>query len=91
MNTTGKVFTGAHQISVQSLYTSGNTTATASLKVDIELSDIPPTYPYHCDRDVAVVSCPRFKFQAKPCAGARGEQRGSSAYVADRVDYDGGS
>ena len=43
INTTLKVFTGAHQISVQSLDASGNTTATASLTVDGEPSDIPPT------------------------------------------------
>ena len=43
INTTLKVFTGAHQISVQSLDASGNITATASLTVDGEPSDIPPT------------------------------------------------
>ena len=43
INTTLKVFTGAHQISVQSLDASGNPTGTASLTVDGEPSDIPPT------------------------------------------------
>jgi hypothetical protein len=43
INTTLKVFTGAHQISVQSLDASGNSTATASLAVEGEPSDIPPT------------------------------------------------
>jgi len=42
INTTVKVFTGTHQVSVQSLDTSGNPTATASLTVDAEPSDIPP-------------------------------------------------
>ena len=43
INTTLKVFTGTHQISVQSLDASGNATATASLTVDGEPSDSPPT------------------------------------------------
>ncbi len=42
INTTVKVFTGTHQVSVQSLDASGNPTATASLTVDAEPSDIPP-------------------------------------------------
>jgi hypothetical protein len=42
INTVVKVFTGAHQISVQSLDASGNPTATASLSVDGEPADIPP-------------------------------------------------
>jgi hypothetical protein len=42
INTAVKVFTGAHQVSVQSLDASGNPTATASLNVVAEPSDIPP-------------------------------------------------
>src|SRR5205807_7752373 len=42
INTSIKVFTGTHQISVQSLDASGNATATASLTVDAEPGDIPP-------------------------------------------------
>jgi PKD domain len=42
LNTALKVFTGAHQISVQSLDASGNPTATASLNVIAEAGDIPP-------------------------------------------------
>jgi hypothetical protein len=42
INTALKVFTGAHQISVQSLDASGNPTATASLNVVAEPGDIPP-------------------------------------------------
>jgi PKD domain-containing protein len=43
INTAVKVFTGSHQISVQSLDASGNSTSTASLTVDAEPGDIPPT------------------------------------------------
>jgi len=43
INTTLKVFTGTHQLSVQSLDASGNPTAAASLTIDGEPSDIPPT------------------------------------------------
>jgi len=43
INTVLKVFTGTHQISVQSLDASGNPTATASLTVDAEPDDLPPT------------------------------------------------
>ena len=43
INTTLKVFTGTHQISVQSLDAAGIPTATASLTVDAEPSDIAPT------------------------------------------------
>jgi hypothetical protein len=42
INTALKVFTGSHQISVQSLDASGNPTATASLTVDAEPGEIPP-------------------------------------------------
>jgi PKD domain-containing protein len=42
LNTAVKVFTGTHQISVQSLDASGNPTSTASLTVDAEPGDIPP-------------------------------------------------
>ncbi len=42
INTAIKIFTGTHQLSVQSLDASGNPTATASLSVDGEPSDIPP-------------------------------------------------
>jgi hypothetical protein len=42
INTVLKVFTGTHQISVQSLDASGNPTATASLTVDAEPDDLPP-------------------------------------------------
>jgi len=42
LNTALKVFTGAHQISVQSLDASGNSTASASLNVVAEPGDIPP-------------------------------------------------
>jgi hypothetical protein len=37
-----KVFTGSHQISVQSLDASGNTIATANLNVVGEPNDVPP-------------------------------------------------
>jgi PKD domain len=41
--TTGlKIFTGTHQISVQSLDSAGNATATASLNVNAEPGDLPP-------------------------------------------------
>ena len=43
INTAVKVFTGAHQISVQSLDPSGNPTSTASLTVDAEPGEKPPT------------------------------------------------
>jgi len=43
INTTLKVFTGTHQISVQSLNAAGIPTATAFLTVDAEPSDIAPT------------------------------------------------
>jgi hypothetical protein len=43
INTALKVFTGTHQITVQSLDASGNSTASASLTVDGEPSDISPT------------------------------------------------
>ena len=42
INTVVKVFTGRHQLSVQSLDASGNITSTASLMVDGEPNDIPP-------------------------------------------------
>lgn len=42
INTSLKVNTGTHQISVQSLDASGNAMATASLTVDAEPNDIPP-------------------------------------------------
>jgi hypothetical protein len=42
LNTALKVFTGTHQITVQSLDNGGNTTASASLNVDAEPTDIPP-------------------------------------------------
>lgn len=42
VNTVVKVFTGTHQLSVQSLDASGNSMATASLSLDGEPSDIPP-------------------------------------------------
>jgi len=42
INTAVKVFTGTHQISVQSLDGSGNPVATASLSVDGAPGDIPP-------------------------------------------------
>jgi hypothetical protein len=42
INTVVKVFTGTHQISVQSLGASGNPTATASLPVDGEPNNAPP-------------------------------------------------
>jgi hypothetical protein len=42
INTAIKIFTGAHQISVQSLDANGNPTATASLNVVAEPSDVPP-------------------------------------------------
>ena len=42
INTAVKVFTGAHQISVQSLDANGNPTATASLNVVAEPGDTPP-------------------------------------------------
>jgi hypothetical protein len=42
INTTVKVFTGTHQISVQSLDASGNPTSTASLTVDAEPGETPP-------------------------------------------------
>lgn len=42
VNTAVKVFTGTHQISVQSLDTSGNPTSTASLIVDAEPGETPP-------------------------------------------------
>jgi large repetitive protein len=42
LNTVLKVFTGTHQITVQSLDSTGNTTASASLNVVAEPGDIPP-------------------------------------------------
>jgi hypothetical protein len=42
INTAVKVFTGTHQISVQSLDSSGNSTSTASLTVDAEPGETPP-------------------------------------------------
>ena len=42
LNTALKVFTGKHQISVQSLDNAGNVTASASLNVVAEPGDIPP-------------------------------------------------
>lgn len=42
INTAVKVYTGTHQLSVQSLDASGNPMATASLSVDGEPNDIPP-------------------------------------------------
>ena len=42
LNTALKVNTGMHQITVQSLDSSGNTTASASLNVDAEPGDVPP-------------------------------------------------
>jgi len=42
LNTALKVFTGAHQISVQSLDSAGNVTATASMNVVAEPNDVPP-------------------------------------------------
>ncbi len=42
INTAVKVFTGSHQISVQSLDASGNPTSTASLTVDAEPGEIGP-------------------------------------------------
>ena len=42
LNTSLKVNTGTHQITVQSLDNAGNTTASASLNVDAEPDDIPP-------------------------------------------------
>jgi hypothetical protein len=42
LNTALKVFTGTHQITVQSLDAAGNTTAGASLNVVAEPGDIPP-------------------------------------------------
>ena len=42
LNTALKVYTGSHQIAVQSLDASGNTTANASLNVVAEPNDIPP-------------------------------------------------
>ena len=42
LNTALKVFTGKHQISVQSLDSAGNVTASASLNVAAEPGDIPP-------------------------------------------------
>jgi len=42
INTAVKVFTGTHQISVQSLDSSGNPTSTASLTVDAEPGETPP-------------------------------------------------
>jgi autotransporter translocation and assembly factor TamB len=43
INTVLKVFTGTHQISVQSLDASGNPIDAASLTVDAEPGDLPPT------------------------------------------------
>jgi hypothetical protein len=43
INTALKIFTGTHQISVQSLDASGNATDTASVSVDGEPNDVPPT------------------------------------------------
>jgi len=43
MNTVLKVFTGTHQVSVQSLDASGNPIGAASLTVDAEPDDLPPT------------------------------------------------
>ncbi len=42
LNTALKVNTGMHQITVQSVDSAGNTTASASLNVDAEPGDIPP-------------------------------------------------
>jgi hypothetical protein len=42
LNTALKVFTGAHQITVQSLDAGGNTTASATVNVVAEPNDIPP-------------------------------------------------
>jgi PKD domain len=42
INTAIKVFTGTHQIAVQSLDASGNATGSTSLTVDAEPGDIPP-------------------------------------------------
>ncbi|MGE5109290.1 MAG: PKD domain-containing protein [Acidobacteriaceae bacterium] len=42
MNTVVKVFTGTHQISVESLAASGDSISTSSLSVDAEPGDIPP-------------------------------------------------
>jgi hypothetical protein len=42
LNTELKIFTGSHQITVQSLDSAGNTTASASLNVVAEPDDIPP-------------------------------------------------
>jgi len=42
LNTALKVFTGTHQITVQSLDSAGNTTASGSLNVVAEPDDIPP-------------------------------------------------
>jgi hypothetical protein len=42
INTAIKIFTGAHQISVQSLDANGNPTATAALNVVAEPGDVPP-------------------------------------------------
>jgi hypothetical protein len=42
LNTALKVFTGTHQITVQSLDSAGNTTAGAALNVVAEPGDIPP-------------------------------------------------
>jgi hypothetical protein len=42
LNTALKIFTGAHQLSVQSLDSSGNSIATASINVVAEPGDIPP-------------------------------------------------
>jgi phage baseplate assembly protein gpV len=42
LNTALKIFTGAHQLSVESLDASGNPTATASFNVVAEPADIPP-------------------------------------------------
>jgi hypothetical protein len=43
INSTIKVFTGTHKITVQSVDSSGNPTGTASLTVDAEPGDVPPT------------------------------------------------
>jgi len=42
LNTALKIFTGMHQVSVQSLDTAGNITASASLNVVAEPGDVPP-------------------------------------------------
>jgi hypothetical protein len=42
INTAIKIFTGAHQVTVQSLDANGNATGSASLNVAAEPSDIPP-------------------------------------------------